>query len=117
MSFVLIFLGGGAGACLRFLLSLLLGRYWPTLTVNVLGSLILVLLLKYGRDHGVNQYLLRVGFLGSLTTFSAFSYEALTAFQRSDFILFFGIICSNIFLGIGLPLLLSRVLFAQTGSL
>ena len=105
MSFVLVFLGGGIGASLRFWSSLLFGRfslgpYWSTLLVNALGSLLFVLLAKWGRDTGVNHYFLRVGLLGAMTTFSTFSFEAAGAFERSQFALCLAIIGCNLLLGL-----------------
>ena len=76
-------LGGAAGASARFLLSTLFfvpGQFpWPTLVINIAGSLGIGVLWGLFGQHGWfeswGRYLLIVGFLGGFTTFSAFSLE------------------------------------------
>jgi CrcB protein len=76
-------LGGGLGAVARFALSTLLfvpGQFpWPTLLINIAGSLGIGLLWGLYGQHGWfeawGRYLLVVGLLGGFTTFSAFSLE------------------------------------------
>ena len=80
-----VFVGGGIGALLRWSLSSLVSSqlkvFWTgTLFVNVLGSLIFFLLSKIELPTlPINLNLaLKTGFLGSLTTFSTFSFEIMT---------------------------------------
>ena len=76
-------IGGAAGACARFLVSTWLfvpGQFpWPTLVINIAGSLgIGVIWGLAGQQAWFDQwgrYLLVVGLLGGFTTFSAFSLE------------------------------------------
>ena len=76
-------LGGALGASGRFLLSTVFfvpGQFpWPTLVINIAGSLGIGLLWGLYAQHGWfetwGRYLLVVGFLGGFTTFSAFSLE------------------------------------------
>ncbi|MBT7609316.1 MAG: CrcB family protein [Bacteriovoracaceae bacterium] len=87
LNLAIIFLGGGFGASLRFLFSRKLntfsGKIWAgTLFVNLLGCLIFFLLSQYATDSKSEyQMFLKVGLLGSLTTFSTFSFEVVTLFK------------------------------------
>ena len=80
---VWVALGGALGASGRFLLSTWLfvpGQFpWPTLVINIAGSLGIGLLWGlYGQQawfESWGRYLLVVGLLGGFTTFSAFSLE------------------------------------------
>lgn len=82
-SLIWVALGGAAGASARFLLSTLFfvpGQFpWPTLVINIAGSLGIGLLWGLFGQHAWfeswGRYLLVVGFLGGFTTFSAFSLE------------------------------------------
>ncbi|GGO61177.1 fluoride efflux transporter CrcB [Nonomuraea cavernae] len=91
MTVLLVFLGGAIGAPARYLID----RYvqsrrrgvfpWGTLTVNVLGSLVLGFLLGMGAGAGLPaQVLLLVGtgVCGALTTFSTFGFETLRLLEE-----------------------------------
>ncbi|HEX9684203.1 MAG TPA: fluoride efflux transporter CrcB [Acidimicrobiales bacterium] len=75
--------GGGVGALLRHVSAEVIGAGssgipWSTLTVNVIGSLVLGVVLAHhesGRAAGWSRPLLAVGLCGGLTTFSAFVVE------------------------------------------
>lgn len=80
----LVFLGGGAGASLRWYFSLLINldsiKWIPTLVVNILGCFLLGVLYGYSeRDFLSSSWylILGTGFCGGLTTFSTFSLEVL----------------------------------------
>ncbi|KFB09957.1 putative fluoride ion transporter CrcB [Nitratireductor basaltis] len=88
-----MFLGGGAGASLRYVSAQWIGRLvgpgFPagTMTVNVVGSLAMGLLIGYlaRRAEGVGEgarLLLATGFLGGFTTFSAFSLDFADLWER-----------------------------------
>ncbi|WP_193609446.1 CrcB family protein [Nocardioides lijunqiniae] len=76
MTALLVALGGGVGAALRFLVGRRLDRELPlgTLLVNVAGSLLLGVLSGLALD-GDALALLGTGFCGGLTTYSAFAVQ------------------------------------------
>lgn len=92
---LLVGLGGGAGAVLRYLTGMAahkaLGGAWPwgTLAVNVIGGLAMGLLvdalaLRGGEGQEKVRLLLGVGLLGGFTTFSAFSLELGLMLRRQE---------------------------------
>lgn len=85
---LIVFLGGGAGAACRYLVTIQVGARlgsgfpYGTLTVNTVGSFIIGLLTFYFLCRGESvpdnlRLLLVVGFLGGFTTFSSFALETL----------------------------------------
>lgn len=86
MTYFLIGLGGFLGAISRHAILVLVQRTvpqlpFPVITVNLLGCILLGFLFFFskrttGQDPKV-LYFFVIGFLGSLTTFSAFSIETL----------------------------------------
>ena len=91
MHWVLVFIGGGLGAAARHAVNraglALLGHGFPwwTLVINVAGSFLIGLLagLFGALETGHNARLFLItGFLGGFTTFSAFSLDALTLWER-----------------------------------
>ncbi|MFW2390522.1 MAG: fluoride efflux transporter CrcB [Polyangiales bacterium] len=92
MSFVWVAIGGAAGSCLRYWVSLLLGPItigqefpWATFTVNVLGSLGLGLVFVLAEDRSLFgadlRLLLGTGVMGGFTTYSAFNLESIGLMQ------------------------------------
>ncbi len=92
VSFVWVAIGGAAGSCLRFWISLILGPLtigqgfpWATLAANLLGSfgLGLVFVLGEGRSwFGADlRVLLGTGAMGGFTTYSAFNLESIGLMQ------------------------------------
>jgi len=84
MTLIVIGLGGALGAISRYLTSgwvqTLSDSFfpWGTMAVNVLGSLALGFLMVWLQSTAASaevRGLITVGFLGSFTTFSTFSYE------------------------------------------
>ncbi len=83
--FLLIFLGGGVGSFLRYLISKSLNSYYPnfylgTFMVNILGCFIIGLLIGLSvRNNYISEnhvLLLGTGFCGGFTTFSTFALES-----------------------------------------
>jgi CrcB protein len=113
---LLVFVGGGFGSVLRFLLGKLFnnsasGIPLGTFLANILGSLLIGCILGLAAKNDTltqNQMLLlATGFCGGFTTFSTFAYENHVFLKSGDFLSFafyavasfaFGILA--VFLGI-----------------
>jgi fluoride exporter len=93
-SLFLVFIGGGFGSVLRFLIGKWLnnsenGIPYGTFAANVLGSLLIGLILGYAsKNDALSQnhtLLLSTGFCGGFTTFSSFAYENHLFLKSGDF--------------------------------
>jgi CrcB protein len=126
MNLLLVGLGGGAGAIMRYLLGVqagrTLGHAWPygTLAANVLGGFAMGLLVSWlahrgGADQERWRLLLGVGVLGGFTTFSAYSLEVALMIQRREVVNAAAYGAASVGLAVGAlfaGLLLARRLFA-----
>ncbi len=111
MNILLIGLGGFLGAVSRYLVNEAVIKYIPTnfptgiLIVNILGCLIIGLVLGNTLISKDNMYyFFAVGFLGSFTTMSAFSYQVIELFNTNILIA-----CSYIILTILLTILATYI--------
>ena len=89
MNYLLVGAGGAIGAMLRYFVSGLLPAAWGTLVINVVGSTAMGLLVGLlARLLPAGQADIRlfvaVGILGGFTTFSAFSLDAATFWERGE---------------------------------
>ena len=94
MNFIVVFIGGGLGALIRYVLYLILPHqaYLPlaTLVANVFGCFIATSVFVYfASKTGLNpvcKTFLITGFCGGLSTLSALSLELLHFIQMQDYI-------------------------------
>ena len=91
---LLVFLGGGFGSVLRYIIGKYLnstetGIPYGTFAANVLGSLLIGIILGLAVKNDTltqNQtLLLATGFCGGFTTFSTFAYENHVFLKAGDF--------------------------------
>ena len=100
--------GGALGAAMRYLVGEWLGNDgfpYGTLSVNLLGSLLLGVVTVGIAQHVISEnlaFVFATGFLGAFTTMSAYSVETISMFDRGDSTLAFSYI--------GLTLLLCPLL-------
>lgn len=93
MGWIYVAVGGALGALLRFGVSGWVQGWtagpfpWGTMTVNVLGSLLLgfaVVWLEAAATSAEIRQFATIGLLGAFTTFSTFSYEAVALLRDGD---------------------------------
>ena len=111
MGALLVFVGGGLGAVLRHGVNRLAFAIWGagfpawTMIVNVVGSLVMGLLVGLFAAHpGITQPMrlfLTTGLLGGFTTFSAFSLDALTLYERGQVGLALFYVAASVLLSLG----------------
>jgi len=122
---IFVFLGGGTGAACRHLVNLASLRLmgpgfpWGTLTVNIVGSLLMgilveLLALKFSASSDL-RLLIATGFLGGFTTFSAFSLDVAVMIERGALAMAGLYIAASVIisiLGLFLGMHLARAAFA-----
>ena len=85
-------LGGAIGATGRYLTGVAAVRLmgpsfpWGTLVVNVVGSFVMGVIAVWLAERGLTRFapLLMTGILGGFTTFSAFSLDAVSLYERGE---------------------------------
>jgi CrcB protein len=109
MTLLVVGLGGAAGALSRYWASGwiqgLTGGFfpWGTLAVNVAGSLALgfsLVWLQAAVSSPEARELIAIGFLGSFTTFSTFSYEAVAMLRDGEWWQAGGYVAGSVLLGL-----------------
>ena len=109
-SALLIFLGGGLGSVLRFLISQYISKKiesvipWGTFVVNILGSLLLGAIIGFFHKMNLSssQYVVffTIGFCGGFTTFSTFTMENLLLLKNGDWTLVFIYSLTSVIIGV-----------------
>ena len=103
---ILIASGGALGALSRFLLSNFVKIFfnnslYGTFCINILGSFFIGYLISLGYAKNISEnlikYFLIIGFLGSFTTFSAFSIESVSLIESNKYSLLIIYVSSSIF--------------------
>lgn len=106
---VLVAVGGGGGAVMRYLVGKWMGPTadaafpWHTLVVNMTGSFALGLMLVLAARQGWPGWwrsMLGVGLLGGYTTFSTFSLETVELAMRGSWTTAAGYAAGSLFAGL-----------------
>lgn len=113
--FLFVFVGGGIGSSLRYLVSLLWKQFisqpsvsnpilfpWPTLVANVLGCFLIGLFYAHASSWHLKPdttLLLTTGLCGGLTTFSTFSWESISLLRSGQTTLFLLYLILSLLLG------------------
>lgn len=114
---IYIFIGGGVGSVLRYLIQIAINERmstfaspfsWGTLTVNVVGSLLIGLFYSLSERFQLSmevRLLLTAGLCGGFTTFSTFSNDGLILLKEGFYGMFLLYALLSIFLGLAAVLL------------
>jgi CrcB protein len=96
INILLVASGGAIGATIRFLSTSYIKYLFPTfpigtLVVNIIGSFSIGFLISVMENRNISSniinYFVIIGFLGSFTTFSAFSFEVIDMINNKRFFL------------------------------
>lgn len=102
-----VFIGGGLGSVLRFLISNYTQKLWNikefplgTFTVNILGCFLIGLASAYFlKIDNYLKFLIIAGFCGGFTTFSTFSIENYSLWQGGNYGILALYIILSVFVG------------------
>ncbi|WP_237151465.1 fluoride efflux transporter CrcB [Oryzibacter oryziterrae] len=108
---LLVALGGALGSVARYLVGVAAGKLfgadfpWGTVTVNVLGSIIMglfigLLSLKFNGSQALRVFF-AVGILGGFTTLSSFALDSVTLWERGAYLSASGYVIGTLIASIG----------------
>ena len=120
--YIWVALGGAIGASGRFFVTSITGRLlghgfpWGTMTVNVIGSFLMgaiisYMALKWSASVEMRAFL-TTGILGGFTTFSAFSLDFATLYERKEMVAAFVYAAGSV--GLSLLAIFAGLTFART---
>lgn len=127
MPYMIVFLGAGIGGAARHAVNTAAARMmgygfpWGTLTVNILGSIVMGLLTEFfvvrtGLPQEVRLFM-TTGLLGGFTTFSTFSLDTVSLWERGQWGLAAGYVAISLVVStVGLFLGLSLIRLTGHGS-
>jgi CrcB protein len=123
INYLVVSAGAAVGGVLRYGISSFIQKHisvifpYGTLVVNIVGSFILGFIMFYLNEKELIgnelRLFLTIGFCGGFTTFSTFSYETLSLFLETEYLLAIYNVLLNVVLcliGIYLAYLLSRLI-------
>ena len=94
MNYLLVFIGGGLGSTLRYLVNIVCPRFlgtgfpYHTFIINITGSTVMGLIAGYlafkGEAAQSWRLFLMTGILGGYPTFSAYSLDAALLYERGE---------------------------------
>jgi CrcB protein len=109
LKYIMVGIGGFAGAIARFVLGSYVGNRfgtrfpYGTFAINMSGSFLLgivMALLTQRTNASPNwRYLVPIGFIGAYTTFSTFEYETLRTVQDGQMLIAFANVALSVFVG------------------
>ncbi len=123
MTALVVALGGAAGALSRYTVTEAVHRIagvpWGTFVVNVTGAFVIGFLMVWLQDRAPTdamRSMIGVGFLGSFTTFSTFSYETVELMRTGEPLRATGYAAGSVLVGIVAVMLGAVLADAVLGS-
>lgn len=117
-SLIQVALGGAVGSVMRYLVGIASGRLfgmafpYGTMIVNVVGSFLIGMLVIVFAEIGGGRFapLLMTGFLGGFTTFSSFSLDAISLWEKGQTGAALGYVMASLILSLAAIILAMRLL-------